>query len=177
MWGVNLMQTKESPPRALTRAGLMYRDLKWPAHQDDQPQDRAHRPGSQAHPSWQREIQWSQGQGQRDTLRTLFPVRRSALYQWQEAMAAALAPLSFPPSVSVRRTEMGYNARRVFQPKECSPFGVFPGNGRLVDAAIPIRPGPHATTKERSYKARASQARRKAHVPATGCTSQGNRCA
>ena len=55
--GRKLMQTKKSPPRGCTRAGLANRVV--PANRKTHPQHRAHRPGSQAHPSRQREIQWS----------------------------------------------------------------------------------------------------------------------
>lgn len=57
--------------------------------------------------------------------------------------------------------------------KRVQPKGPYPGNGGLVDARTPRRPGPQATQEELSYKAGASQAPRMAKGPATGLRRKG----
>ena len=160
--GRKLMQTKKSPPRVLPRAGLANRSR--PGHQEDHPQDKADLPGSQAlehNISRQREIQWSWRVVRNDAP----VVRRADIFEPTPAQAPS-TPLSFPLSVSVRRTEMGKmcagspNRKRV-------RLRVFPGNGHR-SCALPQRPGPQATTKKLSYKAGASQAPRVANPPTTG---------
>jgi hypothetical protein len=79
----------------------------------------------------------------------------------------ASSPFAAKP-VSLRRVEVGRTRAGLPNRKSSLPVRVYPGNGALVDAPVPLRPGPQATDKDSSYKARASQARRVANGPATG---------
>lgn len=82
---------------------------------------------------------------------------RGSVSSWPESYKRA----EFPNRKSVRPRERG-----------------FPGNGPVIDSALPLRPGHQATFEtERSYKGWASQAQGEAKGAATAPRSLGKRLA